>query len=118
MPPLEESRFASLIEAILLLKTPEETQNFLSDLCTPQELKVLSERWKVCQFLDLESYSYREIHQKTTASLTTIGRVSRFLKDESYHGYRVILDRWKLKENSQKGCVEPVCTISRWQKDE
>ncbi len=79
--------------AFLLLKTPEEVLRFLKDLCTPQELNALSERWRVCLALSQWTSSYRQIHQITGASLTTIGRVARFLKDESYQGYTMILER-------------------------
>lgn len=84
---------SSLSEAFLLLKTPEECQRFLADLCTPQEIKAMNERWLVCQMLANDTLSYREIHQKTGISLTTIGRVARFLKTESYKGYELILKR-------------------------
>ena len=81
----------NLNDAILSLKTKEEVDNFLHDLCTPSELKAIAERWRVCQLLVSSELSYRDIHRITGASLTTIGRVSRFLKDESYGGYRKIL---------------------------
>lgn len=84
-----------LCDAFLLLQNRDEVLHFLKDLCTPQEINALSERWKVCQLLDSEQYSYREIHKITGASLTTIGRVARFLKNESYNGYRNILSRLK-----------------------
>ncbi len=87
-----------LCAAILRLETLEETYNFLKDLCTPQEIKSLSERWRVCQLLDEGKLSYRDIRQVTGASLTTIGRVARFLKDEPYHGYKSILNKIKKDE--------------------
>jgi len=83
----------TLFDALLLLKTAEEYQRFLTDLCTPQELQALEERWRVCQLLATEQYSYRQIHEKTGVSLTTIGRVARFLREEPYHGYQLLLDR-------------------------
>ncbi len=86
---------SDLFDALLLLKNKDEAFNFFKDLCTPQELKALTERWRVCQLLSQEELSYREIHGRTGASLTTIGRVARFLKDEPYHGYRLILNRMK-----------------------
>ena len=82
-----------LAEALLLLKTVEEVYLFLKDLCTPQEIIALKERWRVCQHLEDGNLSYRDIHSLTGASLTTIGRVARFLKDEPYQGYRILLDR-------------------------
>lgn len=85
----------SLFDALLMLKTYDELKNFVTDLCTPQEIKTLKERWRVCQLLERGDLSYREIHQITGASLTTIGRVARFLKDEHNQGYRSLLDKIK-----------------------
>lgn len=81
-----------LCKALLLLKTEKETYNFLKDLCTPAELNAIAERWQICQCLN-EGLSYREIHAQMGSSLTTISRVARFLKDEPYQGYSVLLDR-------------------------
>lgn len=86
-----------LCDALLLLSSKEEVFNFLKDLCTPQEIAALQERWRVCQLLDKGNLSYRDIHQMTGSSLTTIGRVARFLHDEPYQGYRLVLN--KLKTN-------------------
>ena len=83
----------SLYQAILALETDAEVERFFKDLCTPQELAAFQERWNVCQILAKGELSYREIHEKTGASVTTIGRVARFLKDEPYQGYKLILDR-------------------------
>ncbi len=84
-----------LCEALLCLKTKKEAYNFLKDLCTPQEIATIAERWRVCKLLDKGDLSYRQIHDITKASLTTIGRVARFLKDEPYNGYKMILKRIK-----------------------
>jgi TrpR-related protein YerC/YecD len=89
----------SLYEAILSLKNPAECQRFFADLWTPQELRAFQERWRVCQLLDRGTYSYREIHKMAAASLTTIGRVARCLKEEKNHGYRLVLDRRKRIQN-------------------
>ncbi|MEI6187248.1 MAG: YerC/YecD family TrpR-related protein [Alphaproteobacteria bacterium] len=91
-----------LCEAFLLLETKDEAYNFLKDLCTPQELLVLSERWRVCKLLEKGDYSYRDIHTITKASLTTIGRVARFLKNEPYHGYLAILNKIRNEENDKQ----------------
>ena len=84
-----------LVNALSLAKSPDELQRFLVDLCTPAELRALSERWQVARLLDAGELSYRDINEKTGVSTTTIGRVARFLKDEPHQGYRVILDRLK-----------------------
>ncbi len=82
-----------LCQAFLLCENEQQILNFLKDLCTPQELHALAERWRVCRLLQQGNLSYRDIHAMTGASLTTIGRVARFLKDEPYHGYRAVLDK-------------------------
>jgi TrpR-related protein YerC/YecD len=84
-----------LCEALIYLKTKKETYNFLKDLCTPQEIATMAERWRVCKLLNKGDLSYRQIHEITKASLTTIGRVARFLKDEPYKGYKVMLKKTK-----------------------
>jgi TrpR-related protein YerC/YecD len=86
---------ATLTEALLTLKTPEESLRFLKDLCTPAEIKELQERWSIAQLLDKGQYSYREIAKMLAVSVTTVGRVARFLKDEPYQGYAMVLKRLK-----------------------
>lgn len=88
----------SLYQAILSLKNSEEMKTFLKDLCTPQEISVMTERWKVCQLLERGDLSYREINAVTGASLTTIGRVARFIKDEKNRGYQIALSRIKKED--------------------
>lgn len=86
---------AELFEALTLIKDRDEMARFMKDLCTPQEMSALAERWRVCRLLNEGSLSYREIHDVTGASLATITRVARFLKDEPHHGYRSVLKRTK-----------------------
>lgn len=83
----------SLERAILSLKTESEMEAFLKDLLTPQEYKALRERWDIARLLDEGELSYRDISKKTGASVTTVTRVARFLKDEPYQGYRLVLGR-------------------------
>ena len=87
-----------LYEALLELKKPEECKIFLKDLCTPKEIKDFEERWKIAQLLQKADKSYRQIAEETGASVTTIGRVARFLKDEPYQGYNLILNRINKKK--------------------
>lgn len=84
-----------LFEAFLFLETAEECKKFLTDLCTPQEIEALKERWRICQLLHEGKSSYREIHALTGASLTTISRVGRFLNMEANQGYRCVLEKLK-----------------------
>ena len=84
---------AELARALTLVKDAAEMERFLIDLCTPAELRALSERWHVACLLDGTDMSYRDINAGTGVSTTTIGRVARFLKDEPHQGYRAVLDR-------------------------
>ncbi|MBY0353039.1 trp operon repressor [Candidatus Babeliales bacterium] len=92
---LSTSSVEELCEALLLLKTSDEVGRFLRDLCTPQEIIALSERWRVCRLLEKGELSYREISQVTGASLATITRVARFLKHEPHHGYSAVIHKIK-----------------------
>lgn len=84
-----------LIEAFMLISDKNEMKCFLRDLCTPQELHDLAERWQVCKLLDEGVLSYRDIKAQTGTSLSTITRVARFLKNEPYRGYRSVIDKMK-----------------------
>lgn len=90
--------FDALCEALLRLKTGPECRRFLLDLCTPAEIKAFAERWRVARLLQEGKLSYREIHAKTGISVTTIGRVARFLTQEPHQGYALALRRLGLKK--------------------
>ena len=68
----------NLCLALLTLETVPAMRAFLRDLCTPSELEALSDRWRVVPYI-LKGMPYREIHDRTAVSITTIGRVARFL---------------------------------------
>jgi TrpR-related protein YerC/YecD len=82
-----------LYAALLALKDADECRRFLCDLCTPKEISDLAERWWVARLLNEGKLSYRDIHALTGVSVTTVGRVARFLEHENYNGYRLILER-------------------------
>ena len=85
-PDLED-----LIQALLALRSPGELRAFLEDLCTPSELEAMADRWGVVPHLVAE-VPYREIHDLTGVSVTTIGRVARCL-DLGEGGYRLAAER-------------------------
>src|ERR1700740_2508754 len=68
----------NLCVAVAALRTPDEVRAFFRDLCTPAELQAMADRWAVVDHLK-RSVPYREIHRLTGVSVTTIGRVARFL---------------------------------------
>ncbi len=80
-----------LFRAILSLRDLNECRAFFQDLCTPAELQALKDRWAVAECL-AEGLSYRQIHDRTGVSLTTIGRVARYLSSGA-GGYPIALKR-------------------------
>ncbi len=81
----------SLFDAITQIETVDEARDFFTDLCTPAELQALTDRWMVVEPL-MEGSSYRDIAEKTGVSVTTVGRVARFLTQGS-GGYKRIFER-------------------------
>jgi TrpR-related protein YerC/YecD len=69
----------ALALALAALTKAGDVRAFLEDLCTPAELEAMSDRWKVVPWL-LQGTPYREIHDHTLVSITTIGRVARTLE--------------------------------------
>lgn len=68
----------ALCRALSHLKRPDDIRSFLRDLCTPAELQALTDRWRVVRLLE-EGHAYRKINELTGVSVTTIGRVARYL---------------------------------------
>lgn len=81
----------ALFEAIQSLESVAECRDFFKDLCTPAELQALVDRWQVVECLE-QDLPYRKIHDLTGVSVTTIGRVARFLTD-GYGGYQAAVER-------------------------
>ncbi len=84
-----------LAQALATLRSPQQARAVLADLCTPAEVRTLAERWHVARLLDEGKLTYREIHEVTGVSTTTIVRVARFLRQEVNGGYRTLLDAIK-----------------------
>ncbi|MDD3288164.1 MAG: YerC/YecD family TrpR-related protein [Alphaproteobacteria bacterium] len=93
--PINAKAEAELIKALLSLRDADECKRFLYDVCTPKEIGDLCDRWWIARLLDEGKLSYREMHALTGVSVTTIGRVARFLQQELFQGYRLVLDRAK-----------------------
>jgi TrpR-related protein YerC/YecD len=88
-----------LCRALLTPASPEEMARLLTDLCTPQEIRTLAERWHVARLLDGTDLSYRDIHDATGVSTTTIVRIARFLRQEPHQGYRAAIDALAASES-------------------
>jgi len=82
---------SALYKALASVQTNKDMKALMIDLCTPQELDALAERWLIARLLSRGDLSYRDINGLTGASTTTIGRVARFLDKEPYEGYKKAL---------------------------
>ena len=80
-----------LYEAMLRLKTAEECEKFLDDLCTVRELQDISQRLEVAAMLRAGK-NYQTISRETGASTATICRVGKCL-NYGPGGYSMVLER-------------------------
>jgi len=87
----EEAAEQALYKAVLALGSVEECRSFFNDLCTPAELQAMKDRWVVVELLG-EGKTYRDIHDLTGVSITTIGRVARCLNNGA-DGYATVLKK-------------------------
>ena len=97
-PRQEAQAERNLVTALLTQRSPEELRAFLRDLCTPAELQAMADRWAVVEALQRD-LPYREIHRLTGVSVTTIGRVARYLATGN-GGYALAVRRL---ENARNG---------------
>lgn len=84
-----------LFEVVADLRTPEEAENFLEDLCTIKEIRDMAQRLQAAILLD-KGYSYQDVTEEVGISSATISRVSKCLYYGS-GGYREVLDRLNKK---------------------
>ena len=82
-----------LCEALLTPRDGAEMARLLADLCTPAEVRALAERWHIARLLSETDLTYRDIHEATGVSTTTIVRVARFLRQEAHQAYRFAIER-------------------------
>lgn len=94
---IHQGALTGLAQAFASLKDPAQVAAFLQDLCTPAELEAITDRWRVVPLL-LEGVPYREIHDRTSVSVTTIGRVARTI-DQGSGGYAAAIGRITHRSN-------------------
>ena len=80
-----------LYDAILALRTVDESKAFFQDLCTVAELRAMEQRLEVAMLLD-DGLIYNDILERTGASSATISRVNRALQYGA-DGYKTVLPR-------------------------
>lgn len=93
-PDLQAEAEEALYKAVLAIRDADGCKDFFRDLCTPAELQALADRWTVVRLLR-QNLTYREIHDQTGVSVTTVGRVARCLVD-GHGGYQAVADRLEL----------------------
>ena len=81
----KKKRSDALYDAIMQLKSVDECKRFFDDLCTPNELRSMEQRFDVAVYL-LQDRVYAEILEKTGASSATISRVRRNILTDSPRG--------------------------------
>ena len=98
--PMDAANLKDLYEAFAVLESAEEIEMFMQDLCTPQELVAIAQRYQIAKLLS-EDCRYAEIVERTGTSTATISRVNRSLSMVSSGGYAVVFDRLKKKSGDQ-----------------
>jgi TrpR-related protein YerC/YecD len=91
--PTKEHR--DLFETVASLRTKDEAERFLRDLCTRSELDAMAHRWQVARLLD-QGFPYLEVAKRAHASTTTVTRVAQWLR-RGEGGYRLALQRRRRK---------------------
>ena len=96
MPSTEPSHWPTaehedLFATIASLRSPDEVQHFLRDLCTRAELDAMAHRWQMARLL-AEGLPYLEVAKRTHASTTTVTRVAQWLR-RGEGGYATALRR-------------------------
>ena len=86
-----------LADAFLALRSRDEVQRFLRDLCTLPELEALAHRWQTVKLLE-QGVPYLQIAGRVPTSTATVTRVAQWLHHGT-GGYRIVLDRLKRKRH-------------------
>ena len=88
-----KAKAMALYEAILTLRDLDECHRFFEDLCTPNELRSMEQRYYTAVCLS-GGMVYSEVLVKTGASSATISRVRRSMLDGGAGGVmRNIIER-------------------------
>lgn len=75
---LQNQNIDNLFSGILTLKNIEECYAFFCDLCTPNELHMLSQRFQIAREFH-NGESFKNLSKKVNASSATIAKVKKDL---------------------------------------
>ena len=93
------SGLEDLAAAVVSLRTRDEAQRFLRDLCTLPELEALAHRWQTALLLE-QGLPYVEIAERVPTSTATVTRVAQWLRHGT-GGYRIALDRARRRRTTR-----------------
>lgn len=96
---LKNSKCNDLFKAILSLNNVDECYMFFSDLCTPNELKKLSERLEIARKLNTGT-TFTSVCMNVKASSATIAKVKHNLIYGN-DGYDLVLNKKGITYDSQ-----------------
>lgn len=96
MAKMDQQYLEDFYKAVLSLNTAEECAAFFDDVCTIQELEVISQRFEVAKLLH-EGRNYNDINKLTGASTATICRVSKCLTYGD-GGYKMVIEKLSREE--------------------
>jgi TrpR family trp operon transcriptional repressor len=77
--PLPKQHYIELCKLFAAIDTPQEADDLLQDMFTPQEVESLCERWQLIQQL-ASGKPQRDIAKDLNISISKITRGSRMLK--------------------------------------
>ena len=97
--PWVTDEIEDLCRTIAGLRSVDEIERFLRDLCTLPELETMAHRWEVAKLLD-EGLPYLAVSERTGASTTTVTRVASWLR-RGEGGYRLALDRARRRSHTR-----------------
>lgn len=94
----DSAQVNELYGAVLKLKTVAECRQFFRDLCTPDELIDMADRFQAAKLL-VRRVDYRDIANRLSMSTTTVGRVAQWLWG-GMGGYKLVLGRLGLMHHT------------------
>ena len=111
-PQEQQILLVSFCKALVELKTPEESAQFLKDLLSRQEAEMLAKRIEIARLL-IKGDTYGQIQRSLRVSHGTVARVSQWLAT-SGEGYRLIVSRVKPEKNAQQEFIEELGKPVSW----
>ncbi|MFA4830979.1 MAG: YerC/YecD family TrpR-related protein [Patescibacteria group bacterium] len=84
-------KLKNLAKTLLSIKNESNMLAFLRDLCTLEELEVISSRWEAARMIKKGS-PYRKIAEKTGISTATVTRIAHWIR-HGEGGYKKLLGK-------------------------